>query len=147
MIPAMDISSTNHLSPGAGSLPATANRLLHQAQQALGIAGPGGAPRSVDTEVPVGIQDSRNPSAPGIQSRANGIDRTLDAPVAGNNRPEVTPAEREKLVLRPSAVSVEDRLSQVMSLEDVQRLLLVRSPMPDAPGLNRQPGQLLDSRA
>ncbi|MCB1322650.1 MAG: hypothetical protein KDK34_20490 [Leptospiraceae bacterium] len=36
--------------------------------------------------------------------------------------------EPDKLVMKPSAVPLEERLSQVMSLEDVQRLLLLRSP-------------------
>ncbi|MCR9142753.1 MAG: hypothetical protein NXI24_10915 [bacterium] len=141
----MEISNTHHQVPGASRLPAVANRLLQQAQQALGASETAAA---AESQAAVGIQGKQNPAAPGIQSRANGIDRTLDASVPGADRSTVSPEERQKLVLRPSAVPVEKRLEQVMSLEDVQRLLLVRSPMPEAPGLHRQsnpaPGQLLD---
>ncbi|MEQ9363106.1 MAG: hypothetical protein RIF32_02630 [Leptospirales bacterium] len=144
----MEISSTQHQIPGAGKLPAVADRLLQQAQQALGTSE---AADRAESRSGVGIQNGRNPAAPGIQSRANGIDRTLDGAVPRASAPEISTADRQKLVLRPSAVPVEKRLEQVMSLEDVQRLLLVRSPVPDAPGLHRQsnsaPGQLLDFRS
>lgn len=149
----MEIQATNHTIPGAGNLPAVASRLLRQAEQALGAQNSASV---AEQRGAVGIQSASNPAAPGIQSRANGIDRTLDAtgvsvPGLDGERGQVSTEERQRLVLRPSQVSVEDRLDQVMSLEDVQRLLLVRSPFPEAPGLNRQsdpaPGQLLDFRS
>ena len=53
----------------------------------------------------------------------------------------------EKLVLRPSEVSVEDRLKLVMSLEDVQRLLLMRSPYGDLMANQAPTGSNFDSRS
>jgi hypothetical protein len=61
--------------------------------------------------------------------------------------------ERQKMVLRPGPVSLEDRLELVMSLEDVQRLLLLRSALPASQDQGARTvdssgtGQLLDLRS
>ncbi len=46
-----------------------------------------------------------------------------------------TEVDRRKLVLQPPEVPVAERLEQVMSLEEVQQLLLLRSPIPERPTL------------
>ncbi|MBX7057769.1 MAG: hypothetical protein K1X75_06850 [Leptospirales bacterium] len=60
----------------------------------------------------------------------------LDAPrpdaAPQNQAPAVDP---RKLVLQPRQMPLEERLKMVMSLEDVQRLLLLRSPYPQSPSL------------
>lgn len=130
----MAITSTNHLGPAA-----VADRLLQQARQATGIA------RPATDETPVGITRQENPARPGIQNGPTPNSSASEVPGINHEPRGLTPEQRQKLVLRPSEVSLEDRLELVMSLEDVQRLLLVRNPMPEAPGLNRSPtGQLLD---
>lgn len=43
-------------------------------------------------------------------------------------KPTINLEEIQKMVLRPSEVPLEERLSQVVSLEDIQRLLLLRLP-------------------
>lgn len=44
-------------------------------------------------------------------------------------KPRLDLEQVQKMVLRPSEVPLEERLSQVISLEDIQRLLLLRGPM------------------
>ncbi len=52
--------------------------------------------------------------------------------------------ELQKMVLRPGEVPLEERLSQVISLEDIQRILLVRAPVQ----MDRSSrGHLVDRRA
>lgn len=54
-------------------------------------------------------------------------------------------AEREKLVMRPGQVSLEDRLEQVISLEDMKQLLNLQSPE-HARQASVGPGMLFDLR-
>ena len=54
-------------------------------------------------------------------------------------------ATREKLVLRPSEVSLNDRLEQVISLDMIKQLLNLRSAGPAKAA--RAPGMLFDLRA
>ncbi len=51
--------------------------------------------------------------------------------------------ERQKLVLRPSEVPLEERLELVMSLEDLQMLLPVRGAAPS----DQESGRLFDARS
>ena len=99
----------------------------------------------------VGIQRTEAAGQPGIQNR--GTQSSQANPDAGLPRNQgISEAERQKLVLRPSEVPLEERMELVMSLEDVQSLLLLRDPMPEAPGLTdaRQQnttGRFLDLRS
>ncbi len=126
----MEISRTQ-----LNSLPATADRLLRQADRAAGA------------QNEIGIQRDSDRRNPGIREAQVGIGQGTASPAAVRAPSAEELAARERQVLRPSAVPVEDRLEQVMSLEDVQRLLLLRNPMPNSPGLSgAETGQLLDFR-
>lgn len=52
----------------------------------------------------------------------------LRASMRREEQEEALQVDPQKMVLRPSEVPLEDRLKLVMSLEEVQRLLLIRSP-------------------
>lgn len=108
--------------------------------------------RAATAQNEIGIQRDSDRRAPGIREAQVGIGQGTANPAAVRAPSAEDLAARERQVLSPSAVPVEDRLEQVMSLEDVQRLLLLRDPMPSAPGLSRsfsgsETGQLLDLRS
>ncbi len=58
-----------------------------------------------------------------------------------NQRKEAV--DLEKLVPQPREVSFEERMEQVISLEDIQRILLVRSPF-SMKEMGENPGGMLD---
>ncbi len=55
-------------------------------------------------------------------------------------------AEREKLVLKPSQVSFDDRLDQVISLDMIKQLLNLRTPESVLRAGGHRPGMLFDLR-
>ncbi len=111
-------------------------------------------PSAFDSRAPSeAVQDIRR-----ILARAQGAGadapRSPDAVEAERSRREQqTPLKvnPQDLVLKPSEVKFEDRQKLVMSLEDVQRLLLLRSPLPDRPSIqslfDSPSGNLVDLRS
>jgi len=57
-------------------------------------------------------------------SRANEILKKISDPV--ERKKQI--ADLEKLVLHPSEVTLKERLDQVISLEEIKQLLMVRTP-------------------
>lgn len=109
---------------------------------------------ALDSRAPAeAVQDIRR-----ILTRAQGAGadapRSPDAVEAERARRErATPLKvnPQDLVLKPSEVKFEDRQKLVMSLEDVQRLLLLRSPLPERPSVQSlfesPSGNLVDLRS
>ena len=79
-------------------------------------------------------------SAPRKQS----VDTTQKIP----NRDELRKVleEREKMVLKPGEVTLEERLSQVISLDEIKRLLFFYGPFA-SPRLEDQKGRLVDLKS
>ena len=59
-------------------------------------------------------------------------------------KPKFNLEEVQKMILRPSEVPLEERMSQVISLEDIQRLLLLRGAADSKEGLR---GNFVDRMA